>query len=133
MTPTGHTSTYSVCLAIALVGSILYSSRTPEQVEPPSVTDQTAAPRPAAKVGRPTFVSPHAAPIAVGDDHVFVVNTPSDTVDVTLSANFPNNNLKIGQSIRISGTTTNPASTPTPVSINAAPTTAPPIGLFFWR
>ncbi len=82
MTPTGHTSTYSVCLAIALVGSILYSSRTPEQVEPPSVTDQTAAPRPAAKVGRPTFVSPHAAPIAVGDDHVFVVNTPADTVDV---------------------------------------------------
>ena len=34
------------------------------------------------KVGHPTFASPHAAPIAVHGDNVFVVNTPSDTVDV---------------------------------------------------
>lgn len=33
-------------------------------------------------VGHPTFVSPHASPIAVSGGHVFVVNTPSDTVDV---------------------------------------------------
>jgi len=33
-------------------------------------------------VGHPTFVSPHARPIAVAGDHVFVVNTPADTVDV---------------------------------------------------
>ena len=33
-------------------------------------------------VGHPTFVSPHASPIAQRDDHVFVVNTPADTVDV---------------------------------------------------
>ena len=32
--------------------------------------------------GNPTFVSPHAAPIAVSRGRVFVVNTPSDTVDV---------------------------------------------------
>ena len=35
-----------------------------------------------ADVGHPTFVSPHANPIAVAGDHVFVVNTPADTLDV---------------------------------------------------
>lgn len=34
------------------------------------------------EVGHPTFVSPHAAPIGIHDGHVFVANTPSDTVDV---------------------------------------------------
>ena len=33
-------------------------------------------------IGHPTFVSPHANPIAIGGDQVFVVNTPSGTVDV---------------------------------------------------
>ena len=33
-------------------------------------------------VGHPTFASPHASPIRVLDRFVFVVNTPSDTVDV---------------------------------------------------
>ena len=33
-------------------------------------------------VGHPSFVSPHASPIAVSDNSVFVVNTPSDTLDV---------------------------------------------------
>lgn len=33
-------------------------------------------------VGHPTFVSPHANPIAISGDRVFVVNTPADTVDV---------------------------------------------------
>lgn len=32
--------------------------------------------------GHPTFVSPHASPIAINGGSVFVVNTPSDTVDV---------------------------------------------------
>jgi YVTN family beta-propeller protein len=32
--------------------------------------------------GYPTFLSPHASPIAMADDRVFVVNTPADTVDV---------------------------------------------------
>ncbi|MDP6928726.1 MAG: hypothetical protein QF412_03395, partial [Planctomycetota bacterium] len=35
-----------------------------------------------ADIGHPTFLSPHASPIAVNDGHVFVVNTPADTVDV---------------------------------------------------
>ena len=33
-------------------------------------------------VGHPTFVSPHARPIAINGDRVYVVNTPADTVDV---------------------------------------------------
>ena len=37
---------------------------------------------PMAQVGHPTFVSPHASPIRVVGNLVFVVNTPADTVDV---------------------------------------------------
>ena len=33
-------------------------------------------------VGHPTFMSPHASPIAVSNGKVFVVNTPASTVDV---------------------------------------------------
>ena len=35
-----------------------------------------------AAIGHPTFVSPHANPIAISGDQVFVVNTPSGTVDI---------------------------------------------------
>lgn len=34
------------------------------------------------KIGYPAFLSPHARPIAITGDHVFVCNTPADTVDV---------------------------------------------------
>ncbi|MDG2224276.1 MAG: ankyrin repeat domain-containing protein [Rubripirellula sp.] len=34
------------------------------------------------KVGHPMFASPHSSPIAISGRRVFVVNTPSDTVDV---------------------------------------------------
>lgn len=40
------------------------------------------APRPPVAVGHPAFMSPHASPIAVYAGHVFVANTPADTVDV---------------------------------------------------
>ena len=33
-------------------------------------------------IGHPVFASPHSKPIAAFDDYVYVVNTPSDTVDV---------------------------------------------------
>ena len=33
-------------------------------------------------IGHPTFLSPHAAPIALNGGRVFVANTPADTVDV---------------------------------------------------
>ena len=36
----------------------------------------------AADIGHPTFVSPHTNPIAVHNNHVYVVNTPSGTLDV---------------------------------------------------
>ena len=34
------------------------------------------------RIGHPSFVSPHASPIAVNNNLVFVANTPADTVDV---------------------------------------------------
>ena len=34
------------------------------------------------EVGHPTFLAPHAGPIATADGRVFVVNTPADTLDV---------------------------------------------------
>lgn len=34
------------------------------------------------KIGHPSFMSPHGVPILVQGEHVFVVNTPADTVDV---------------------------------------------------
>jgi YVTN family beta-propeller protein len=37
---------------------------------------------PPAKIGYPSFMSPHASPILIHGDRVFVVNTPADTVDV---------------------------------------------------
>ncbi len=49
---------------------------------PASDAKTPASPRPPVEVGHPTFVSPHASPIAVSGGQVFVVNTPSDTVDV---------------------------------------------------
>lgn len=39
-------------------------------------------PKPPAKVGHPSFLSPHSSPIVIHKGQVFVVNTPSDTVDV---------------------------------------------------
>lgn len=39
-------------------------------------------PQPPATIGHPTFMSPHASPIAVSGGRVFVVNTPTGTVDV---------------------------------------------------
>jgi YVTN family beta-propeller protein len=41
----------------------------------------SAAPQPAT-IGHPSFLSPHSRPIAIHDKHVFVANTPADTVDV---------------------------------------------------
>ena len=47
-----------------------------------SSDDGKVGPRLPLAVGHPTFVSPHASPIALHGDRVFVVNTPADTVDV---------------------------------------------------
>ena len=42
----------------------------------------TGAPARPGKVGHPSFLSPHSKPLVIGEGHVFVVNTPADTVDV---------------------------------------------------
>ena len=51
-------------------------------LEPAMVVASSAVPKQRQQVGHPTFVSPHASPIRLLDQLVFVVNTPSDTVDV---------------------------------------------------
>lgn len=45
-------------------------------------TKRTDTVRPPLAVGHPTFISPHASPIAISRGTVFVANTPSDTLDV---------------------------------------------------
>ena len=47
-------------------------------------------PPPSAKIGHPSFLSPHFKPIVLHREHLFVVNTPADTVDVidTKSGHF---------------------------------------------
>ncbi len=79
-------------LTVALVCTLLlcYSfAQDREQPVPaasvgePSITRTvTETPQKPVTVGHPSFMSPHASPIAISDGKVFVVNTPSDTVDV---------------------------------------------------
>ena len=80
---------YSTCitaalLAASLAGSILAPGRsgTAVTIAAPSPTAGRENPRKPLRVGHPTFASPHASPIAISGDDVFVVNTPADTVDV---------------------------------------------------
>jgi YVTN family beta-propeller protein len=61
---------FFICAAIALF------------VTPASASEPDSQPRLPVAVGHPTFVSPHASPIALSGGLVFVVNTPSDTVDI---------------------------------------------------
>ncbi len=63
----------------ALVGSALVGTA---MVGTAMAGTASAAPNQRQQVGHPTFVSPHASPIRLLDRLVFVVNTPSDTVDV---------------------------------------------------
>lgn len=53
----------------------------PALEEPPRPSPDTTPPAPA-KVGHPSFLSPHFKPIVLHQDQLFVVNTPADTVDV---------------------------------------------------
>ncbi|MBC8352814.1 MAG: ankyrin repeat domain-containing protein [Planctomycetes bacterium] len=76
----GYIWSFTAYVCIALLGS----SFTPGGAgsAPASAANTTISPHEPVPVGHPTFVSPHASPIAIRGDHVFVVNTPSDTVDV---------------------------------------------------
>lgn len=70
----------AVVLLVQLIGVCLI------QAEPESkhrlAEVKASAPREPRPVGHPTFASPHASPIAVHGDDVFVANTPADTLDV---------------------------------------------------
>ncbi|MEM1071096.1 MAG: hypothetical protein AAGI63_19475 [Planctomycetota bacterium] len=74
--------------SIALVVSLLLHPADNSATDIPigSAASVTTAVKPESSefrtVGNPTFVSPHANPIAIRDGRVFVVNTPGDTVDV---------------------------------------------------
>ncbi len=74
--------------AALLVGASLSAGWYVQSVAQTAGTSQesganaTTSPMPPAKVGHPPFMSPHASPIALHRNLVFVVNTPSDTLDV---------------------------------------------------
>ena len=77
-----------IALAITAIACISFiqdetSSVRQARAEPKSGSDAAAgSPRAHAAVGHPSFLSPYASPIALSGRHVFVVNTPADTVDV---------------------------------------------------
>ena len=68
---------FSICFTLSLAW-ILSAFFTNPQV----IAEQKAKTKASAKIGYPSFLSPHSSPIAIHGDQVFVVNTPSDTVDV---------------------------------------------------
>lgn len=57
-------------------------SKKTDQTSVKSFVQEQGKPNAPLPVGHPLFSSPHANPIAILDDKVFVVNTPADTVDV---------------------------------------------------
>jgi YVTN family beta-propeller protein len=68
----------SFLLSLSLLGIWLL----PGQERPTRPTANSSRPKPPAKIGHPSFLSPHFRPITLHRDHLFVVNTPADTVDV---------------------------------------------------
>ena len=75
-----------LCVAAVVLGGASLLVFAQPSVEPGPVpvsksdgTDRSTLP---VAVGHPTFVSPHASPIAISGGRVFVANTPADTVDV---------------------------------------------------
>jgi len=68
----------SLLFSLSLLGIWLL----PGQEKPTRSTAKSSQPKPPAKIGNPSFLSPHFRPITLHRDHLFVVNTPADTVDV---------------------------------------------------
>ncbi|MCH8977789.1 MAG: YncE family protein, partial [Armatimonadetes bacterium] len=75
---------FAAFLFSAVLGAIATQEGTARGGGSPPASDarKASAPQPPVAIGHPTFVSPHASPIAISGGHVFVANTPSDTVDV---------------------------------------------------
>ena len=79
----------SIAVAILSVSALLVTSiLLPDGSEsdltaaPSSRATRSDKPRKPLQVGHPTFASPHASPIAIHGNDVFVTNTPADTLDV---------------------------------------------------
>ena len=68
--------------SVALIVSSLFPSVDQEEGSVEAAFKPANSPGRPLKVGHPTFASPHANPIAINGELVFVVNTPADTVDV---------------------------------------------------
>jgi YVTN family beta-propeller protein len=84
MTKTAAVTLFAAFVSAAVLGSSFTPGEETADVEsrPDADAKAVSTPQQPATVGHPTFVSPHASPIAISGGHVFVVNTPSDTVDV---------------------------------------------------
>ena len=79
------TTTNSLRLALgisllAVLASVITSVEGQQRVE--SQSENFLGQFEPTQIGHPSFVSPHASPIAVNNNLVFVANTPADTVDV---------------------------------------------------
>ena len=65
---------------LAMLGSVIVFAESQQQVE--SQSENSLRQFEPTQIGHPSFVSPHASPIAINNNLVFVTNTPADTVDV---------------------------------------------------
>ena len=71
-------SLISMVGASILLGWLMQSSAKPIKAS----NLKASSPKPPAKIGYPSLMSPHSSPIALHQNRLFVANTPSDTVDV---------------------------------------------------
>ena len=65
---------------LAMLGSVIVSVEGQQQAE--SQSKNSLRQFEPSRIGHPSFVSPHASPIVINGNLVFVTNTPADTVDV---------------------------------------------------
>lgn len=65
---------------LVMLGSVIVFAENQQQVE--SQSESSLRKFEPTQIGHPSFVSPHASPIAINNNLVFVTNTPADTVDV---------------------------------------------------
>ncbi|MDE0570695.1 MAG: ankyrin repeat domain-containing protein [Verrucomicrobiales bacterium] len=73
----------TLCLVSMVGASILLSWLIQSRAKPIKASDLKAiTPKPSAKIGYPSLMSPHSSPIALHENRLFVTNTPADTVDV---------------------------------------------------
>ena len=65
---------------LVVLGSVITSVEGQQQMK--SQSENSLGQFEQFQIGHPSFVSPHASPIAVNNNLVFVANTPADTVDI---------------------------------------------------